>query len=96
MSPSLPEIAGKAVQNVSLDVDHFHQAGNQNTTHSVSLESHSHESTNYMEKLSSCINVPENTPAKTSGQEVALGQCSAYGDEASFQGSVSSLGVWNC
>lgn len=61
------------IRNVSLDVDHFHRAGNQSTTHSVSLESHSHESLNCMEKLSSCINMLENTPAKISGQEVALG-----------------------
>lgn len=83
-------------RNVSLDVDHFHQAENQNTTHSVSLESHSHESTNCMEKLRSCINMPENAPAKTSWKEVALGHCSAYRAEASSQGCVSNLGVWNC
>ena len=79
-------------------MDHFPQAGDQNTTHSASPESHSHGSTNCMEKLSSCIHLPENAPAKASGQGVALGQChrscqcSAYGAEASSQSCVSSPG----
>lgn len=87
---------------MSLDVDHFHQAGNQNTTHSASAESHSHGSTNCMEKLSSCIHLPENVPATATGQGVAPRQCcrscpcSAYVAEASSQGCVSSPGGRYC
>ena len=83
---------------MSLDVAHFHQAGNQITTHPTSPESHSHGSTNCLEKFSGWIHLPENAPGKASSQGVAQGQChgishcSTFRAEASFQGSISGLG----
>lgn len=83
-------------------MDHFHQAGNQNTTHSASAESHSCESTSFIEKLSSCDNVPEDAPGKASGQGAALGwvvpplTAQPAGWRFHLRVLPTAVGVWYC